>query len=47
MVEGKVRAVIDSEYKFEDVREAYRRLKTGRAKGKIVVNVAPEEESKT
>ncbi|PMD41816.1 NAD(P)-binding protein [Hyaloscypha variabilis F] len=47
MVEGKVRAVIDSEYKFEDVREAYRQLKTGRAKGKIVVNVAPEEESKT
>jgi len=46
MVEGKVRAVIDSEYKFEDVREAYRQLKTGRAKGKIVVNVAREEESK-
>ncbi|KUJ20227.1 putative zinc-type alcohol dehydrogenase-like protein C16A3.02c [Mollisia scopiformis] len=44
MVEGKIKAVIDSKYKFEEVREAYKRLKTGRAKGKIIVNVAPEEE---
>lgn len=44
MAEGKIKSVIDSKYKFEELRQAYQRLKTGRAKGKIVVNVAPEEE---
>lgn len=44
MVEGKIKSVIDSKYKFEDVRQAYQKLKTGRAKGKIIVSVAPEEE---
>ena len=44
MVEGKVKAVIDSKYKFGDLRQAYQRLKTGRAKGKIVVNVLAEDE---
>ncbi len=44
MAEGKIKSVIDSKYKFEDLRQAYQRLKTGRARGKIVVNVVPEEE---
>jgi len=44
MAEGKIKSVIDSKYKFEDVKEAYVKLKTGRAKGKIIVQVAPEEE---
>jgi NADPH:quinone reductase-like Zn-dependent oxidoreductase len=44
MVEGKVKSVIDSTYEFEELKQAYRRLKTGRARGKIVVKVASEEE---
>ena len=44
IVEGKVKSIIDSKYKFEDLKEAYQRLKTGRARGKIIVEVAPEEE---
>ncbi|KAH6884482.1 putative zinc-type alcohol dehydrogenase-like protein C16A3.02c [Thelonectria olida] len=47
MVEGRVKAVIDSKFEFEDVREAYQRLKTGRAKGKIIVEVAKDEELRT
>lgn len=37
--EGKVKAVIDEEFLFERAPEAYAKLKTGRAKGKIVVKV--------
>jgi len=44
MVEGKLKSVIDSRYKFEELRQAYERAKTGRAKGKIIINVAPDEE---
>lgn len=39
MKEGKVRAVIDTVFDFERGDEAYKKLKTGRAKGKIVVRV--------
>jgi NADPH:quinone reductase-like Zn-dependent oxidoreductase len=39
--EGKVKPV-DSQYAFEDAPKAYEKLKTGRARGKIVVNVAPQ-----
>lgn len=39
MKEGKVKAVIDEKFKFEDASKAYEKLKTGRAKGKIVVEV--------
>ena len=46
MSEGKVRAVIDSRYAFEDAPKAFERLKTGRAKGKIVIDVAPEMDAK-
>lgn len=37
--EGKVRTVVDSVFGFEDVPEAFKKLKTGRAKGKVVVRV--------
>jgi len=35
----RVKPVIDEMYAFEDVARAYKKLKTGRAKGKIVVRV--------
>lgn len=37
--EGKVKAVVDQRFGFEQAVEAIVRLKTGRAKGKIVVDV--------
>lgn len=39
MREGKVKAVVDQVFGFEEAPEAVRKLKTGRAKGKIVVDV--------
>jgi NADPH:quinone reductase-like Zn-dependent oxidoreductase len=42
MAEGKVKAVIDSEFSFEEAPKSFERLKTGRARGKIVVDVALE-----
>jgi NADPH:quinone reductase-like Zn-dependent oxidoreductase len=38
--EGKIKAVIDSQHRFGDVPEAIRKVKTGRARGKVVVKVA-------
>ncbi|KIX92732.1 uncharacterized protein Z520_11584 [Fonsecaea multimorphosa CBS 102226] len=40
MKEGRVRAVIDEQFTFEQAHQAIERLKTGRAKGKIVVEVS-------
>ena len=40
MEEGKVKAVKDSVFAFEDAPKAYEKLRTGRAKGKIVVRGA-------
>lgn len=40
MARGEVKAVIDSQFPFEDVPDAFRRLKTGRTRGKIVIKVA-------
>ena len=40
MSSGKVKAVIDQSFKFEEAPQAVAKLKTGRAKGKIVVEVA-------
>ncbi|KAL8906526.1 MAG: hypothetical protein Q9207_001964 [Kuettlingeria erythrocarpa] len=37
---GKVKAVIDSRFPFGQAAEAFAKLKTGRARGKIVVDVA-------
>jgi len=42
MKEGKLRAVIDTVYKFEEGVRAFEKLKSGRARGKIVVDVALE-----
>ena len=39
MKEGKVRSVIDTVFDFDDGPKAYAKLRTGRAKGKIVVHV--------
>ena len=42
MKEGKVKAVIDKVYPLEDAGEAMAKLKSGRTKGKIVVQVGGE-----
>lgn len=40
VAKGKVKPVIDEVYDMKNVPDAYRKLRTGRAKGKIVVRVA-------
>lgn len=40
--EGKLKVEIDEEFAFEDVKEAFAKLRGGRAKGKIVVRVSGE-----
>ncbi|KAL8850511.1 MAG: hypothetical protein Q9221_004559 [Calogaya cf. arnoldii] len=42
MKEGKVKAVLDSKFPFEEAPKAFEKLRTGRARGKIVVDVASE-----
>ena len=37
MSPGRIKPVIDSEYKFADVHQAYARIMSSRAKGKVVV----------
>ncbi|KAI5925633.1 zinc-binding oxidoreductase [Camillea tinctor] len=39
MAEGKVRPVVDEVFEFEDVVEAYKKLRAGHAKGKIIIHV--------
>lgn len=39
LAEGKIKAVIDQVFEWEDAPKAYEKLKTGRAKGKIVLHV--------
>lgn len=39
MQEGRIRAVLDSVFEFGAVPDAFARLKTGRARGKVVVRV--------
>ena len=39
---GKVKAVIDQKFLFEQAPQAFEKLRTGRAKGKIVIDVASE-----
>lgn len=41
MKEGKVKPIIDSTFKFEEAPAAFERMKTHRAKGKIIVEVNP------
>lgn len=40
MRDGKIRAVVDQRFAFEQAPEAMEKLKTGRARGKIVIDVA-------
>lgn len=40
--EGKVKVVIDHKFPFEEGNKAMEKLKTGRAKGKVVIDVALE-----
>lgn len=42
MAEGKIKVVIDEVFEYKDVPKAFEKLKTGRARGKIVVDVANE-----
>jgi len=42
MAEGKLRAVVERVYAFEELPEAVERLKTGRCAGKLVIRVAEE-----
>ena len=39
MKEGKVRAIVDEVFDWEDAPQAFEKLKTGRARGKLVVHV--------
>lgn len=38
---GKIRVVVDEVFEFEDAPKAYEKLRTGRARGKIIVKGAP------
>lgn len=40
--EGKLKAVIDSKFSFEDAPKAYEQLRTHRARGKIVIHVSEQ-----
>jgi alkaline phosphatase D len=39
MAEGKIKTVIEQAFAFEDAPKAFEKLRTGRAKGKLIVNV--------
>ena len=39
---GKVKAVVDQRFPFEQAPQAFEKLKTGRARGKIVIDVSSE-----
>ena len=43
-VEGKIKVMLDEMFEFENAPEAYRKLRTGRARGKIVVHVTERPE---
>ena len=43
MAKGQVKTIIDERFRFEDAPKAFEKLKTGRARGKIVVDVAAEK----
>ena len=42
IAEGKIKLIVDHKYPFEEVPEAFARLKTSRANGKILIDVASE-----
>jgi alcohol dehydrogenase len=39
---GKLKSIIDSEFSFEEIDQAYQRNKSGRAKGKIAIKIKPD-----
>lgn len=39
---GKLKPVVDSVFSFEDTLQAYERIMSSRARGKVVVKVDPE-----
>jgi len=43
---GKMRTIIDEKFEFDRAPEAFRKLKSHRAKGKIVIDVALDTEQK-
>ena len=43
MADGRVKAVVERTYSMEEVSEAYRKLKTGRVRGKLVVEISGEQ----
>ncbi|KAK3312213.1 hypothetical protein B0H66DRAFT_395761 [Apodospora peruviana] len=43
-VEGKVKPVVEEVYAFEDLPEAFRKLKTGKCAGKLVIRIARKED---
>lgn len=45
--EGKIRVLLDSTFEFEGAPEAYKKLRTKRARGKIVVNVTERPRNKS
>ena len=42
VAQGKIKGVVDEKFAFDKVPEAYAKLKTGRVKGKLIVNVTDE-----
>ncbi len=40
LARGELKAVIDSRYKLEEAADAFRRLESKRARGKLVIEVA-------
>jgi len=46
MSTGKIKPVIDQKFLFEQAPQAFEKLRTGRAKGKIVIDVASETYTK-
>jgi NADPH:quinone reductase-like Zn-dependent oxidoreductase len=40
MALGKVKSVVDSVYEFEDVQQAFEKLQSHRARGKIVIKIS-------
>ncbi|KAJ4315089.1 hypothetical protein N0V84_008537 [Fusarium piperis] len=43
MQQGKIRIPVEEEFGFYEVQDAYRRLKAGRTRGKIIVHVSESE----
>ena len=46
MKDGAVKAVIDSKFAFDKAPDSFTRLKTGRSKGKVVIEVAADTDNR-